>query len=130
MPKRCALSETCEVLKLPRPNPPEHNVDLELQVPCTNCYDLNPDFLAAGKNSFYTNLAKVEASKENGCRFCGLLYETFNYYYEVGDKDWEGFRFIVELKPGEPVLIIRNRTVFVHYREINLFAPSGMFRAT
>jgi hypothetical protein len=127
MPKRRASSKISESLRLPKAPRPEQNINFELHAPCRNCHDLNPDLLAELKGSLSTTLAEVKESKENGCQFCRLLYETYNYYYQANDHDWPNFRFTLNIGSGTPVVIERRKIVDVRYPMIKLYAPLGMF---
>jgi hypothetical protein len=123
MPKRRPSSKRSASLRLRKLPPLEQNTRVELHVPCNNCHDLNPDLFV----KFLTTLTKVKESKESGCQFCRLLYETYSYYRQENDYDWQDLRFTVVVGAGTAVLIERRTVVGVRYPCIKIYTPLGMF---
>jgi hypothetical protein len=53
---------------------------IKQHLPCKTCSDPNPDLFKGINASVNTKLAKAKESKESGCQFCRLVYESDNHY--------------------------------------------------
>lgn len=99
--------------------------DCESQTRCKNCHDFNPYYLPEAAQPLVTTLAEVQQSRDAGCKFCHLLFETYTYYYRTNDEDWPDFRFKLSFPPGRPVMIQRRKNSLVRFPVISLYAPEG-----
>jgi hypothetical protein len=126
MPKHRPSSKTSTNVRRPKIPRVVKNVGIKQHGPCKACSDLNPDLFEEINTSVTTNLVTVKESNKSGCKFCRMVYETYNYYYQTNNQDWSDFRFAMEFGSGKPVQILRRAVLRVRYSVINLYAPIGM----